>query len=264
MDPALRAAASGMMAQQTRSEVIANNLANVNTTGFKRSRAQFEDLLYQTVQGAAVIGQAESQTHPAVQVGRGVRLTAVQRMHAQGPLETTNRPLDVAIEGEGFFQVQTGQNGQLAYTRDGGLEISDQGVLTTSQGYVVQPTVRVPNDATSVSISRTGVVSATRGSGKAQPEELGRIELARFVNPAGLMAQGENLYTPTAASGEAVVGYPQDDGMGRLVQGSLEGSNVEVVQEMVDMITAMRAYEINSKAIKNGENMLEIANNLVR
>jgi len=263
MDPALRAAASGMMAQQTRSEVIAHNLANVNTTGFKRSRAQFEDLLYQTVQGAAVLGQAESQTHPAVQVGRGVRLTAVQRMHAQGPLETTNRPLDVAIEGEGFFQVQTA-GGNLAYTRDGGLEISDQGVLVTSQGYVVQPTIRVPSDATSVSVSRTGVVSVARGSASAEPEEVGRLELARFVNPAGLMAQGENLYTPTAASGDAVVGYPQDDGMGRLVQGALEGSNVEVVQEMVDMITAMRAYEINSKAIKNSEQMLEIANNLVR
>ena len=263
MDPALRAAASGMMAQQTRSEVIAHNLANVNTTGFKRSRAQFEDLLYQTVQGAAVLGQAESQTHPAVQVGRGVRLTAVQRMHAQGSLETTNRPLDVAIEGDGFFQVQTGQ-GNLAYTRDGGFEISDQGVLVTSQGYTVQPTIRIPNDATTVSISRTGVVSATRGQNASAPEELGRIELARFVNPAGLMAQGENLYTPTAASGEPVTGFPQDDGMGRLVQGALEGSNVEVVQEMVDMITAMRAYEINSKAIKNSEEMLEIANNLVR
>jgi flagellar basal-body rod protein FlgG len=263
MDPALRAAASGMLAQQTRSEVIAHNLANVNTTGFKRSRAQFEDLLYQTVQGAAVLGQAESQTHPAVQVGRGVRLTAVQRMHAQGSLETTNRPLDVAVEGEGFFQVQTG-GGQLAYTRDGGLEISDQGVLVTSQGYTLQPAIRVPSDATSVSVSRTGVVSVARGSASAEPEEVGRLELARFVNPAGLMAQGENLYTPTAASGDAVVGYPQDDGMGRLVQGALEGSNVEVVQEMVDMITAMRAYEINSKAIKNSEQMLEIANNLVR
>lgn len=263
MDPALRAAASGMMAQQTRSEVIAHNLANVNTTGFKRSRAQFEDLLYQTVQGTAVLGQAESQTHPAVQIGRGVRLTAVQRMHAQGSLETTNRPLDVAIEGDGFFQVQTG-NGQLAYTRDGGFEISDQGVLVTSQGYVLQPTIRVPNDATTITISRTGVVSATRGQNASNPEELGRLELARFVNPAGLMAQGENLYTPTAASGEAVVGFPQDEGMGRLVQGTLEMSNVAVVQEMVDMITAMRAYEINSKAIKNSEQMLEIANNLVR
>ncbi len=264
MDPALRTAASGMLAQQLRTEVIAHNLANVNTTGFKRSRAQFEDLLYQTVQGPSVLGQAESQTHPAVQIGRGTRLTAVQRMHGQGNLETTNRPLDVAIEGEGFFQVQAGNAGQLAYTRDGSFQISDQGVLVTSQGYVLQPTIRVPNDATSVTISRTGVVSVTRGQNQAVPEELGRLELARFVNPAGLLTQGENLYTPTAASGEPIVGFPQDEGMGRLVQGTLEGSNVEVVQEMVDMITAMRAYEINSKAIKNSEEMLEIANNLVR
>lgn len=263
MDPALRAAASGMMAQQLRSEVIAHNLANVNTTGFKRSRAQFEDLLYQTVQGAAVLGQAESQTHPAVQIGRGTRLTAVQRMHGQGSLETTNRPLDVAVEGEGYLQVQVG-SGRLAYTRDGGLEISDQGVLVTSQGYPVQPNIRIPSDATSVSIGKTGVVSVTRGQGRADAEEVGRLELARFVNPAGLMAQGENLYTPTPASGEPVVGFPQEDGMGRLVQGALESSNVEVVQEMVDMITAMRAYEINSKAIKNSEEMLQIANNLVR
>jgi flagellar basal-body rod protein FlgG len=252
-----------MLAQQLRTEVIANNLANVNTTGFKRSRAQFEDLLYQTVQGAAVLGQAESQTHPAVQIGRGTRLTAVQRLHAQGNLETTNRPLDVAIEGEGFFQVQVA-NGQLAYTRDGSLQISDQGVLVTSQGYAVQPTIRIPNDAGSVSISKTGVVSVLRGVDKAKPEEIGRLELARFVNPAGLLTEGENLYTATAASGDPVLGFPQDEGMGRLVQGALEGSNVEVVQEMVDMITAMRAYEINSKAIKNSEQMLEIANNLVR
>ncbi len=264
MDPALRTAASGMLAQQLRTEVIAHNLANVNTTGFKRSRAQFEDLLYQTVQGASVLGQAESQTHPALQIGRGTRLTAVQRMHGQGALETTNRPLDVAIEGEGFFQVQVGNGGQLGYTRDGSFQISDQGVLVTSQGYVLQPTIRVPNDATSVTISRTGVVSVTRGQNQAAPEEIGRLELARFVNPAGLLTQGENLYTPTAASGEPTVGFPQDEGMGRLVQGTLEGSNVEVVQEMVDMITAMRAYEINSKAIKNSEEMLEIANNLVR
>ena len=264
MDPALRAAASGMMAQQTRSEVIANNLANVNTTGFKRSRAQFEDLLYQNVQGAAVIGASESQTTPAVQVGRGTRLTAVTRLHTQGIMETTNRPLDVAIEGEGFLQVQVGQGRQLAYTRDGSLQISDQGVLVTSEGYAVQPSIRIPSDATTVSISRTGVVTATRGNDTSKPQEVGRLELARFVNPAGLMAQGQNLYTATQASGEAQAGYPQDDGMGTLVQGSLEGSNVEIVQEMVDMITAMRAYEINSKAIKNSEDMLDVANNLVK
>ncbi|HEY0777628.1 MAG TPA: flagellar basal-body rod protein FlgG [Gemmatirosa sp.] len=263
MDPALRAAASGMMAQQTRSEVIANNLANVNTTGFKRSRAQFEDLLYQTVQGAAVIGASESQTTPAVQVGRGTRLTAVTRLHSQGTLEQTDRPLDVAIQGDGFFQVQTG-NGQLAYTRDGSFQISDQGVLVTSEGYTVQPSIRIPSDATTVSVSRTGVVTATRGNDTAKPQELGRLELARFVNPAGLQTDGQNLYSPTPASGEAQAGFPGDDGIGSLVQGSLEGSNVEIVQEMVDMITAMRAYEINSKAIKNSEDMSEIADNLVK
>ena len=263
MDPALRAAASGMMAQQTRSEVIANNLANVNTTGFKRSRAQFEDLLYQTVQGTSVIGASESQTTPAIQVGRGTRLTAVTRLHSQGTLEETDRPLDVAIQGDGFFQVQTG-NGQLAYTRDGSFQISDQGVLVTSEGYTVQPSIRIPSDATTVTVSRTGVVTANRGNDTSKPQELGRLELARFVNPAGLQSDGQNLYSPTPASGEAQAGFPGDDGIGSLVQGSLEGSNVEIVQEMVDMITAMRAYEINSKAIKNSEDMSEIADNLVK
>jgi flagellar basal-body rod protein FlgG len=184
-------------------------------------------------------------------------------MHAQGSLETTNRPLDMAIEGEGFFQIQTG-GGETAYTRDGSFQISDQGVLVTSEGYTLQPTIRVPSDATGVTISRTGIVTVTRGSNVAEPQEIGRIELARFANPSGLQALGENLYQATPASGEPTVGFPQDEGMGRVVQGSLEGSNVEIVQEMVDMITAMRAYEINSKAIKNSESMLEIANNLVR
>ena len=216
MDPALRAAASGMRAQQTRTEVIANNLANVNTTGFKRSRAHFEDLLYQTVQGSAVIGMPENGTQPAIQIGRGTRLVGVQRLHAQGSMETTNRPLDMAIEGEGFFQVQLA-NGQSAYTRDGSFSIADQGVLVTAQGY-----------------------------------------------PVGLQAMGENLYAATPDSGDAVTGFAKDEGFGRVVQGALESSNVEIVQEMVDMITAMRAYEINSKAIKNSEQMLEIANNLVR
>src|SRR5438067_2559160 len=262
MNPALRTAATGMAAQQLRTEVIANNLANVNTTGFKRSRANFEDLLYQTVQGAAVLGQPESQTQPAIQVGRGTRLVGVQRLHTQGPLEQTNRPLDVAIEGEGFFQVQM-PNGQTAYTRDGTFQISDQGALTTPQGYAVAPNIQIPNDATGDTIAPGGIVSVTRGQ-STTPEELGRIELARFANPAGLQAQGENMYAATPASGEAVTGFPQEDGFGRTVQGATESSNVEIVQEMVDMISAMRAYEINSKAIKNSEDMLEIANNLVK
>lgn len=251
-----------MMAQQLRTEVIAHNLANVNTTGFKRSRAHFEDLLYQTVQGTAVVGAPEAETTPAIQVGRGVRLSAVQRLDTQGPLEQTGRLLDLAIEGEGFFQVQL-PDGGIGYTRDGSFTISDQGTVVTQGGYTVVPGIRVPGDVQEISISKTGVVTAQL-SGGASSTEIGRIELARFTNPTGLLAAGENLYKETSASGSPVLGFPQEDGMGRLMQGALEGSNVEIVQEMVDMITAMRAYEINSKSIKNSEQMMETAVNMVR
>ena len=262
MDPALRAAASGMNAQQVRTEVIANNLANVNTTGFKRSRASFEDLLYQTVQGTTVLGAIDAQTAPAIQVGRGTHLAAVQRLHAQGSLEQTSRPFDLAIEGEGFLQVNL-PNGNVAYTRDGSLQISDQGTLVTNGGYTVVPGIRIPTDATEVMISRTGVVSVVRGA-RAEPEEIGRFELARFANPTGLVSLGQNLLGESAASGQAVLGFPGEEGMGSLMQGHLEASNVEIVQEMVDMITSMRAYEINSKAIKNSEDMMQVATNLLR
>lgn len=262
MNPALRAAATGMMAQQTRTEIISNNLANVNTPGFKRSRAHFEDLLYQTVQGQQILGDPDAETAPAIQVGRGTRLAGVQRMHQQGPLEQTNRNLDIAVEGEGFFQVQM-PSGETTYTRDGSFQISDQGVLVTSGGQTLQPPIRVPSDAAELTISNTGVVSVRRGQ-DIQPTEIGRIELARFANPSGLLSLGQNLYAPTASSGQPVVGFPADEGMGRLQQGSLEGSNVEIVQEMVEMISAMRAYEINSKAIKTADEMGQIANNITR
>ncbi len=262
MDPALRAAATGMMAQQTRTEVIANNLANVNTPGFKRSRAHFEDLLYQTVQGQQILGDPDAQTAPAIQVGRGTRLSGVERMHQQGPLEQTNRNLDIAVEGEGFFQIQM-PNGETTYSRDGSFQISDQGLLVTSSGQALQPPIRVPADAAELTISTTGIVTVRRGQ-DIQPTEIGRIELARFANPSGLLALGQNLYAPTASSGQPVVGFPSDEGMGRLQQGSLEGSNVEIVQEMVEMISAMRAYEINSKAIKTADEMGQIANNITR
>jgi flagellar basal-body rod protein FlgG len=262
MDPALRTAASGMQAQQIRTEVIANNLANVNTTGFKRSRAHFEDLLYQTIQGPATLGSRDTEQLPEIQIGRGVRLNAIQRMNAQGPLEQTQRPLDLAIEGEGYFQVQL-PNGNLAYTRDGSFQISDQGVLVTNSGYAVYPPIQIPRDLTDVTISSTGIVSAKRMDGS-DMIELGRLELARFANPAGLSALGENLFTETSASGEAIRGFAQEDGLGRIVQGYLESSNVQIVQEMVDMITAMRAYEINSKAIKTSEDMAQVTNSLVR
>jgi flagellar basal-body rod protein FlgG len=262
MDPALRAAASGMRAQQTRQEVIAHNLANVNTTGFKRSRANFEDLLYQTVTGPQVIGGPAANTLPAVQIGRGVRLASVQKDHAQGSIETTQNPTDVAIEGEGFFQVQL-PSGAIAYTRDGKLQLSDQGVLVTAEGNPVLPNIKIPAQSTALSVGPSGIVSVMR-AGSSVPEELGRIELARFSNPAGLMSMGQNMYTATPASGEAMVTFPQDEGTGRLMQGSLEMSNVEVVTEMVDMITTMRAYELTSKSIKTSDDMLQIANGLVR
>jgi flagellar basal-body rod protein FlgG len=262
MDPALRAAATGMMAQQTRTEVIANNLANVNTTAFKRSRAHFVDLLYQTVQGAAAIGGADAQTTPAIQVGRGTRLAGIQRMEAQGADEQTNRPLDISIQGEGFFQVQL-PSGNTAYTRDGAFEMSDTGTLVTSGGLTVLPGIKVPTGSTEITVAQNGIVSARQGD-QTNPVEIGRIELARFANPSGLEALGENLYAATPASGQAAPGFPGDEGVGRLLQGHLESSNVEIVQEMVDMIAAMRAYEINSKAIKNSETMSDIANSLVR
>ena len=263
MNPALRASATDMAAQQLRTEVFANNLANVNTTAFKRSRAHFEDLLYQTVQNPAVLGTPDANTSPAIQVGRGTRLNAVQRMHAQGPVEQTNRELDLAIEGQGFFQVQL-PSGAVAYTRDGSFSISDTGTLVTSAGYAVVPGIKLPTDASELSISSNGTVSVQQGNDTTRVVEVGRIELARFMNPTGLTALGENLYSETPASGAPIVGFPQDDAFGRVLQGHLEGSNVEIVQEMVDMITSMRAYEINSKAIKNAEEMMQVANNMVR
>ncbi|MEI6740595.1 MAG: flagellar basal-body rod protein FlgG [Gemmatimonadaceae bacterium] len=262
MDPALRSAATGMMAQQTRTEVISNNLANVNTPGFKRSRAHFEDLLYQTIQGQQILGDPDAQSAPAIQVGRGTRLAGVQRMHEQGPIEQTGRNLDIAVEGEGFFQIQM-PNGEMSYSRDGSFQISDQGLLVTSGGQTLQPAVRIPSDASELTISQTGIVTVRRGK-DITPTEVGRIEVARFANPSGLLALGQNLFAATASSGQPVVGFPADNGMGRLQQGSLEGSNVEIVQEMVEMIAAQRAYEIASKAIKTADEMSQQANGLVR
>jgi flagellar basal-body rod protein FlgG len=262
MDPALRVAATGMVAQQLRVEVIANNLANVNTTGFKRSRPHFEDLLYQTLQGTATVGDPDVQTTEGIQVGRGVRLAAVQRISEQGAVEQTGRPLDVAIEGDGFFQVAL-PDGTLAYTRDGSFTVSDQGTLVTQGGYVVQPGISIPEDASQLTISRTGVITVTQGT-SIEPTEIGRLELARFANPPGMLAIGENLLVETPSSGTPSTGFPQEDGFGRVLQGSLEASNVEVVQEMVDMIAALRAYEVNSKAVKAGEEMAQITNALMR
>ena len=261
MDSSLRTSASGMVAQQRMIDVIANNLANVNTTGFKRSRVSFEDVLYETVQGSRQGGVEGHDTLPPVQIGKGVRIGQVLRLHSQGTPETTQRPLDVAIEGDGFFQLER-PDGTTAYTRDGSFTLSQSGALVTSSGDPVLPGITVPPDATNISISPNGVVTATTPGGA--DTEVGRIELARFVNPNGLLAIGGNEYTATDASGEPVTGAPQDQGFGGLMQGALESSNVEIVQEMTDMIAAQRAYEINAKAIRAGEDMMQITNDLIR
>jgi flagellar basal-body rod protein FlgG len=250
-----------MVAQQRMIDVLANNLANVNTTAFKRSRVSFEDVLYETLQGTRVVNYAGAETVGPVQIGKGVRVGAVLRLHSQGAPETTQRPLDVAIEGDGFFQVQRPDE-SVAYTRDGSLTLSESGALVTNGGYLLMPGVTVPSDATGVTISANGIVSATTGAG--DPVEIGRIELARFLNPNGLLSLGENQYAATSASGDPIVGLPQDEGFGRLMQGALESSNVEIVQEMTDMIAAQRAYEINAKAIRAGEDMMQATNDIIR
>jgi flagellar basal-body rod protein FlgG len=262
MNGSMRTSASGMAAQQRMIDVIANNLANVNTTAFKRSRVSFEDVLYETLEGARIVNYQGAQTVSPVQVGKGVRVGAILRLESQGSPEPTNRPLDVAIEGDGYFQVQR-PDGTTAYTRDGSFNISDQGQLTTKEGYLLLPGVTVPPDASGITISANGTISVQQ-AGQTQAVELGRIEVARFLNPSGMIALGENLYQSTPASGDALLGFPQDDGFGQLTQGSLETSNVEIVQEMTDMIAAQRAYEINAKAIKTAEDMMQATNDIVR
>jgi len=262
MDPTLRTAASGMIAQQTRIEVISINLANVNTTGFKRSQAHFEDLLYQNVKGATMLGEGAAESLPGVQIGRGTRLAAVRRMDGQGAIQLTQRPLDLAIEGEGYLQVEL-PSGTTAYTRDGSLSLSERGQLITHGGYAIVPGVNIPSEPGRVSVSTTGVVSF-QADRTGSPVEIGRIELARFTNPTGLEALGENLLAETTASGPPLVGYAQEPGFGRVLSGSLESSNVEIVIEMVEMIAAQRAYEIGSRAVQTSEEMSQIVTNLGR
>jgi len=243
-------------------DVIANNLANVNTTGFKRSRVAFQDVLYETVLGVRPAADSGTESVGPVQIGRGVRIAAVQRLHSQGPMEQTDRPLNVAIEGDGFFQVQR-PDLTTAYTRDGNFTLSDTGTLVTQDGYQALPGIFVPVEATGVTITPSGVVTATV-AGAAEPIEVGRFELARFINPTGLLATGENLYLETSASGEPIIGAPDENGFGRLQQGALEASNVEIVQEMTDMIAAQRAYEINARAISSADQMMQVTNDLLR
>ncbi|WP_022851128.1 flagellar basal-body rod protein FlgG [Limisalsivibrio acetivorans] len=255
-------AATGMTAQQTNIDVISNNLANVNNAGFKKSRALFEDLIYQETRRAGAI-TATGLVHPTgIEVGLGTKVNAVEKVFSQGNFQYTGNTLDVAIEGDGFFQIQL-PNGDIGYTRAGAFKIDSNGNLTTPNGYLVEPAIAIPENATEVSFAEDGTVSVFL-PGEEAPVELGVIELARFINPSGLHAIGKNLYTATGSSGDPQVGQPGDDGFGPLAQNILEMSNINLVEEMVNMITGQRAYEINSKAVQTGDEMLQIVNNLKR
>ena len=255
MDQALWVAKTGLDAQQTRMAVVSNNLANVNTTGFKRGRASFEDLLYQTERQPGAQTSQQTQSPTGLMVGTGVRVVATDKNFTQGNLQQTGNALDVAINGRGFLQIQM-PDGSLSYTRDGSLQVDSQGQLVTSSGYPVQPGIQLPQGALSVSISNDGIVSAQL-PGQAAPQQVGQLLLADFINPAGLQAKGENQYIETAASGSPQTGAPAQSGFGSLVQGSLEASNVNVVEELVNMIETQRAYEMNSKAIATTDQMLQ-------
>lgn len=262
MNRALRTAAAGMAAQQLNVDTIAHNLANVNTTGFKKSRAEFQDLMYQTLKAGAQSAGGNVRETNELQIGTGATPVATQKSFLQGDLQATSNSFDLAINGEGFFQVRR-PDGTLAYTRDGAFKLSADGTLVTSQGYVIEPGITITSDAESLSVSRDGVVEITAKAGDA-PTRVAQLELAKFVNVAGLKAIGNNLFVETPASGPPIVGVAGSEGFGEIHQGYLEASNVDVVEEMVNMIVAQRAYEINSKTVKTVEDMLQMANNLKR
>ena len=257
-------AASGMIGQQFNIDTVSNNLSNVNTTGFKKQRAEFEDLLYQTVKMAGTPATEVSEIPTGIQVGHGVKVAATQKMFEQGSLQNTENKTDIAMEGEGFFKIQM-YDGSMAYTRDGSFKIDSNRQLVTSNGYFFEPQIILPEDFIyeTLSISQTGRVTV-KLVGDEDHTDVGMIEIYRFVNPAGLQNIGGNLYKVTPASGDEIAGQPGMDGMAKLHQGFLEMSNVKVVEEMVNMIVAQRAYEVNSKAIQTSDSMLATAIGLKR
>lgn len=252
----LHVAATGMAAQETKLDTIANNLANANTTGFKRQEAQFEDLLYQNLR-APTANAAGGAAPSGAQIGSGARVVTTSRAFSQGPIQQTGNPLDIAIEGSGFIAVMH-REGEIAYTRAGTLKVDAQGRLTTADGLAVEPAITIPPDATSITIGADGTISAV-SSGQRQPSQLGQLQLVGFANPDGLNALGHNLYTASASSGEPNAGAAGEGGRGTFLQGALEGSNVEVVNEMIALVRTQRAYEINSKVVSAADEMLRNA-----
>ncbi|MCL4510610.1 MAG: flagellar basal-body rod protein FlgG [Bacteroidetes bacterium] len=262
MDRALKTAASGMYAQQLNVDAIANNLANVNTTAFKQTRVEFQDLMYETLRGTGIPDQQGGTPPAELQVGDGTVPSSTTRNFGQGDLQPTQNQLDFAIQGDGFFRIRK-PDGTEAYTRDGSFKVSGDGNLVTSNGYLVDPGFTIPQDTTGLQVKTDGTIEATV-SGQTTPVTLGQFELAKFVNPAGLHAVGSNLYEETVASGTPILGNPSSTGFGDVLQGYLESSNVSIVKEMVKMIEAERAYELNSKAIQTADNMMQLANNIKR
>ncbi|MEL5849190.1 MAG: flagellar basal-body rod protein FlgG [Candidatus Igneacidithiobacillus chanchocoensis] len=253
----LYVAATGLEGEQTKMDVIANNLANVNTTGFKQSRAVFQDLLYQNLRQPGAQSSQTTQYPSGLQLGTGVRVMSTERLMTQGNLTQTGNSLDVAINGQGFFQILE-PNGTIAYSRDGTFQLNNQGQLVTSNGYQLQPPVTIPPNAQSITIGEDGTVSVVL-PGQAAPQQVGTIQLANFINPTGLQSIGDNLYLQTGSSGAPQTGQPSLNGLGTVQQGYLESSNVNVVSELVDMIATQRAYEINSKAVSTSDTMLGYA-----
>jgi flagellar basal-body rod protein FlgG len=246
---------TGMEAQQTQLDTISHNLANVSTNGYKKAHAVFEDLIYQNLRQAGANSSEQTQLPTGLQLGLGTRAVATSRNYSQGNLQQTTNNLDIAIKGNGFFQIQL-PDGTTGYTRDGSFQVDANGQLVTNNGYPVQPGITVPANAQSVTIAADGTVNVTL-PGQAAPASIGQIQLASFVNPAGLEPRGQNLYAETAASGNANTGAPTSNGLGALQQGYVETSNVNVVEELVSMIQTQRAYELNSKAIQTSDQMLQ-------
>ena len=255
-------AAAGMQAQALNIDVISNNLANVNTTGFKRSRIDFQDLFYQNLRIAGAASSSGTELPTANQVGLGTKVAAVAKIFTQGDYKQTGNELDLAIDGRGFFQITTPE-GEIAYTRSGAFKMDGDGNIVNSDGYLLEPQITVPSNSIQLTVGPDGTVTVIN-AGETEPSEVGKIETARFANPAGLMGMGKNLFLETETSGSPTTGTPGEDGLGTLTQGFLEMSNVNVVEEMVYMILAQRAYEINGKAIQTSDEMLQMANNVKR
>lgn len=260
----LRTAATGMYAQQLNIQVISNNIANINTTGFKKNKAEFQDLMYQNIPTSTLAQNniaSPQSSNEALQVGSGVKASSTQKIFTQGDLQQTNNSLDLAIQGDGFFQVRKA-DGTYAYTRDGSFKVSGDGRIVTASGYILEPEISLTDDILQINISRDGTMEVKTSGGNSYV--LDNIQLVRFINPGGLEALGDNLYAETESSGQPILGTPGMDGFGEIQQGFLEASNVDIVEEMIAMITAQRAYEINSKTVKTVEEMMTMTNNLKR